>query len=181
MSNYKNDGVPSWLTEDTVTKVASNPVVQKTAVNAASNPVVQKAVINTAKAKINDTAPGWADEPSTSINKGYTPPIVPGVNPSEIRPVKDIENQQLVTNREFDATPEELAEIRKYHSILRFCYGSTALTMAVNAVLYMDGASIAKIFLCLYILFFAVLMFCFELALKTVSKMIGMYLIIYFY
>ena len=163
----KNDGVPSWLTEETVTTATTNPVVQKAAVSAASNPAVQKAAVATATSKVNETAPGWA-EPS-----GYTPPATPGAVAQPNEMPRDIESQRVAPDRTFDASPEEVKEIQKWHLYLRVCYMITAIMMSIGAVLTLDGASIATAFIAFYVFFFSMLMFCFECGMKAVSSIIG--------
>ena len=164
----QNDGAPSWLTEENINTAASNPMVQKAAVKAASNPAVQKAAVNAATAKVNEHAPGWAAEPVKA--QAYVPPTVPGSSTMD----KDIENQNDTSRHsELVATTDEIKQIQKYHLILRVCYMITAILMAVASVLTLQNAGIATVFICGYVFFFALLIFCFELGLKAVAQMIA--------
>lgn len=168
-----NDGAPSWLTEETVTAAAKNPTVQKAAVKTASNPIVQKAAVNAAKQHVQDNAPGWATEDSNQ--KNYAPPAVPGVPVDEAHDVERAGGggDFRPRNSEFVASEEEIKKIKKYHLFLRIAYMASAFMMSVGAVLSLNGAGISTAFIAFYVLFFAVLIFCFECGLKAVSTIIA--------
>lgn len=186
-----NDGPPSWLTEENITTAASNPVVQNAAVSVASNPAVQKAAINHANKKMNEAAPGWASDPepvrasnATQNSQTYVPPVVKGV-PAEDVPAwsvpQDVERGNDGGNQggrkramsDFVATDEEIKEIKKYHLILRVCFMCSALMMAISAVLTIQNASVSAAFMSMYVFFFAVMIFCFELGLQAVLKIVA--------
>lgn len=165
-----NDGAPSWLTEETISSAASNPAVQSAAVKVASNPTVQKAAVNHAKNEINKSAPGWASEPVTA--QPYTPPNPNGHNTMPAN--NDVENQRpSQTVPDFDCSPEELKEIQRYHLYLRVAFMLTAIMMSLASVLTLQSCSVATAFIAMYVFFFAVLIFCFELGLKAVAEMIA--------
>jgi hypothetical protein len=159
-----NDGAPSWLTEEVVTSAAKNPAVQKAAVKAASNPTVQKAAINHAKKEA-----GWETEPVQA--QPYNPPNASGHSTM----VNDVENQRSPSqvSRDFDCSPEELKEIKRFHLYLRIAYMITAIIMALASVLTLQKCSVATAFICLYVFFFSLLIFCFEVGLKAIASMIA--------
>lgn len=167
MSN-NNDGAPSWLTEENISAAANNPTVQKAAVSAASNPAVQQAAVNHINQRASESAPSWASTPAKA--EAYAPPSVPGADNSTMP--RDVESGAR-QRADFDASPEELKELQRYHLILRICYMITALMMSLAAALTINGASVATAFICMYVFFFAVLIFCFECALKGISALIA--------
>ena len=173
------DAAPSWLTEENITTAANNPQVQKAAVKVASNPAVQAAAINHANKKIN------VSQNSQSTGTGYVPPVVKGV-PTDAPAwstagTQDIEGGNGVPDdggrpramSDFVATDEEITEIKKYHLILRCCFMSSAVMMAISAVLTIQSASVSAAFMSMYVFFFAVMIFCFELGLQAVLKLVA--------
>jgi len=162
-----SDGAPSWLTEENVSAAASNPAVQNAAKKAASNPAVQKAAMDHAKNEANKAAPGWASEPVSA--QPYTPPNANGA--VNTMPAQDVENQK--GTEDFDCDPAELKEYQRHHLYLRVAFMLTSVMMALAAVLTLNSCSVATAFICFYVFFFSVLIFCFELGLKAVSSLVA--------
>lgn len=135
------------MTEENVSTVAENPVAKAAAKSAASNPAVQKAVIGAAVSSVNNNN------------------------------MKDVESQRAsavgAANR-MDLPEEILTEMKKWHMGMRIAMVCTTVAMAAAAVLTLQkGASISTSFICFYVFFFAILLFCFEVSLKIVAKMIA--------
>lgn len=138
-----NDGAPSWLTPDNAKAVASNPVAQSAAKTAAKDPTVQKAAV---AAVVNNNKDVESGRPSVAAKQG---------------------------NSDFNASDEEIANLKKHHLYLRVAYMITAILMSVGAVTTLTGASASIFFMCAYVFFFALLICCFEVGLKAISKIIA--------
>ena len=151
---------PSWLTEEVVKTAANNPQVQKAAVNVGQQ-VAQDAMRNpkpymaAASAYNNNTSnePAWARKPDPS---SYS-------NNNDIeRGVKYNTAQPEVLDPSEGMTDGELKDVKRAHLILRLLYMSISICMAAAAVLYLAAATFTGFFIAGYVLFFSVLMCCFE-------------------
>jgi Tfp pilus assembly protein PilX len=154
---------PSWLTEEnisTATKVTQNPAAQKAAKSAAKNPAVQKAVKKEVTKAVSsppvaESAPNWADNSDT-----YN------------APASDVETgsrqNSSAQSSEFIIEEGTLKSMQQWHLALRCLYMATAILMATAAVLaLMATPSLGVLFFCFYVLFFSVVICCFEFALQV--------------
>lgn len=168
---------PSWLDDEdnqaaatsAAVSVASNPVAQKVAKDVAKDPKVQSAVKEAAWASVSGStpkatpveepvnAPSWASE-------SYTPPAATG---------KDIESgagsAAGAPSEEFTMDPEELKNMQKWHLALRLSYMTAAIIMCAAAVVALMNTAVVTnniglAFFAIYIIFFCLIIFCFEVA-----------------
>jgi len=139
---------PSWMTAENATTVAENPIAQEAAKNAASNPNVQKAVVGAAVNHVTGGQDVESQRPSAAGNGG--------------------DDDRL------GVSEETLAAMKKWHLGMRLAMVGTAILMALASVLTLQGSpSVSTAFICFYVLFFAVLLFCFEFGLMMVAKLIA--------
>ena len=116
----------------------------------ANNPTATKQVAAAAAA-------GWA-----SSNQGtYTPPSLPG---------GDVEAQQASQQaaNDFNVDPETLKLMGRYHLALRLLYVTTSVFLGVAAGLSLvNQTNLGIIFFAFYVLFFSLLICCFETGLSV--------------
>ena len=151
---------PSWLTEEVVQTAAKNPRVQQAAVNVGQQ-IAQDAMRNpkpymaAASAYNNNTTnePAWARKPDPSAYSQN--------NDIEKGPKYNTSQPEVLDPSE-GMTDGELKDVRRAHLILRFLYMAIAINMTAAAVLYILAASFTGFFIAGYVIFFSVLMCCFE-------------------
>lgn len=143
--------VPNWLSEESIStaaSIANNPAFQKAAKNAAKTPAVQQAVLD----QCGITGP-WSSSALSDEEKGTD-----GVS---------------VAATALDEERKEM-EMGKYHLALRICYVLAASFMAVSAALSLSGQkNLGEAFFGVYVIFFAVLICCFECALSVVARILA--------
>jgi hypothetical protein len=158
---------PSWLDDEEVqTKVLTS------AAKIAANPMAQKVVTT---AVVEDNAPSWARSSSS-----YTPPVIP-----DSKSDMESQSQSRVTSgatttatgdepKEFDATPEEIKSMNNWRYILSFFYLTAAINLAVASGLSLVGqTNIGLVFFALYVIFFASIICCYELAFGVMKLFIS--------
>lgn len=144
---------PSWLTEENI----STPQATST------------------------TNPAARSSTKKKSEKVASPPPAPVASST-----KDVESQQTVsapTSTKADKTLEEtefvideetLKEMRRWHIALRIAYMCSAILLATGAVLSFEGQDdIGLAFFAIYVLFFSVMICCFEFALDMIAKAIA--------
>jgi hypothetical protein len=72
-----------------------------------------------------------------------------------------------------DVSPEELKELRKWEIILRVSFMICAIAMGIIAFFSFASTSLGDFFVALYVLFFSVIICCYECALTGVSRWIA--------
>ena len=114
-------------------------------------------------------APDDGFTPAWAVAKAYTSP-------------KDVENGDIpVTTEEkgpipLDLDPALVKRMRFYHWILRFAYMSASLTMGSAAGLSLVlQTNISAAFFALYVMFFCLIMCCFEVGLNVSFGSISSY------
>lgn len=163
---------PAWLNDDVAadvaTKVAKNPAAQSVAMKAAQDPSVQKAMINQVK---KEATPDWAQsEKAPAPAPAAGPAGDPFFGPGPPSAPKDVEaapvngQQDGVNPYGQNIPPEDIQQMKKYHLFLRISYvlGSILLAISCGVTLSKDPEA-GVILFCLYGMFFALLMFAFEL------------------
>lgn len=70
---------------------------------------------------------------------------------------------------DLQVSPEELRQLEKWNLILRVSYMAMSILMATAAFLSLDDSSLGTVFVALYVFSFAVVICCFELALKGIA------------
>jgi hypothetical protein len=155
---------PSWLKEETsapATKTAvSNPIVQSTGKAIASDPAVQRATYN-------------------ALKEHYIPPTCEDKEKdveSQTRRINDTDNVHAEDDdvpEELDVPPEDLKMMEQYHRGLRVSFMAISILMATAACLKLENTDVATAFIALYVVFFSIVICCFELALSFVSKWIA--------
>ena len=151
---------PSWLTEEVVQTAAKNPHVQNAAVNvgrkvaedATKNPQPYMAAAATGFNSNTINEPAWARKPDPSPYGRQNNDIEKQYNTSQPQVLEPGEGM----------TDGELRDVRKAHFILRFLYMSISICMSAAAVLTLGSASFTGFFIAGYVIFFSVLMCCFE-------------------
>ena len=123
-------------------------LTEETVSAASQNKTVQKAAAAAANAAIEEE------------KKKYFP------NDEEAQPAAVVD--EAVPPLDID--PDELKQMQKWSLILRVGYMGISIFMAAAAVLILEKANISTLFIALYVFFFAVMICCFELALKGVAK-----------
>ena len=171
---------PSWLTADansapssvaaaSVDKTSKPAGVFKMFRKEAATAHVQKAAIDhvtsTAQQSIS-SAPDDGFTPAWATSKTYTPPHDiesggGGGTASAIRPVGS-------SPKPLDIDPATLARMQFYHRILRVLYMLAAVVMGIAAGLSLVAqTNISAAFFAIYVLFFCLLMCCFEVGLHV--------------
>ena len=160
---------PSWLEDEDnraaavsgAKAIAKNPIAQKVA----SDPQVHKAVAQSVANSVSESnQPSWATY--------YEPPAVPGV------PIADVENQrrqastasqiQAPEGETFECDPETLKQMQNWHLALRIAYMIAAIIMAAAAgVILTKTPNVGQAFFAIYVLFFSLMIFCFEVGLDV--------------
>lgn len=154
---------PSWLTEEnvsTATTLAKNPVVQKQAKKAASNPAVQKAAKDQIKKEMGytppvaDNAPGWANGQQADVETG-----------GSARPKSTADAS---ASTEFIIDELTLKNMQNYHLALRILYIGASVSLAAAAALSLENQNdVGLVFIAFYVLFFSILICCFEAAISV--------------
>jgi hypothetical protein len=171
---------PSWLTEDKEekeektepvkgpSKVSNNPVaespkkggitkifnINSVAREAATAQVHQQNVANVSD---DGFTPAWA------TGKDYTPP-----QPSVTKDVESGDTLKPSGPVPLDLDPALLKRMQFYHAILRVLYMGAAIIMGAAAGLSLVNQSdIGAAFFAIYVLFFCLLMCCFEVGLNV--------------
>jgi hypothetical protein len=145
---------PSWLKEEEdlapiASAAVSNPVVQSTAKAVAKDPAVQKATYN-------------------AVKDHYIPP-----KKKDVESQRDGDTGADDEPEELNISPEELKMMEKYGLFLRISFVVVSILMASAACVELGGTDVATAFIALYVLFFSIIICCFELALSFVSKWIA--------
>lgn len=150
-------------------QVVKNPAVQKAAKKVVQNPAVQKAVVEEAVKVVTATPvspaptsepPGWVTNAKTSTNANSAD-VETGDSAS-------VANSQGVSD--FPIEEETLKIMQRWHLAVRAGYMVAAIVMGVLAGLSLQGQTdLGLIFFACYVLFFSVLIFCFEAALSVSS------------
>mmetsp|Transcript_48584 Transcript_48584/g.135782 ORF Transcript_48584/g.135782 Transcript_48584/m.135782 type:complete len:239 (-) Transcript_48584:73-789(-) len=143
---------PSWLTEENI----STPTTT-------DNPAAKEKKASK-KDKKNPPPPPPA----------YTPPTSNNNNDVEAQQPAASKNTPNVEDTEFVIDKATLDEMRKWHIGLRVAYMCAAILLATGAVLSFQGQDdVGLAFFAMYVLFFSVMICCFEFALDVVSKVIA--------
>ena len=161
---------PSWLDDEesqtaavkTASKVAQNPVAQKIAKDVAADPKVQTAVKDAfISATVDATAPAWAQN-------SYNPPAVAGIPVAEATSRDSTRNPDPTSGQEFECDPELLRDMKRWHLYLRVLYMLAACFLGLAGGLILAAApSISQFFFCFYVMFFALILWCFEVGLDV--------------
>ena len=171
---------PSWLTADSgpapsTTASASAEKAPKPAgvfkmfSKEAATAHVQKAAVDhvtSAPQSNSSSAPDDGFTPAWATAKAYTPPHDienggGGSTASAIRPVGS-------APKPLDIDPETLSRMQFYHRILRVLYMLAAVVMGIAAGLSLvNQTNISAAFFAIYVLFFCLLMCCFEVGLHV--------------
>jgi hypothetical protein len=163
---------PSWLDdEENQTAVAkavvNNPTAQKVAKDVAKDPKVQSAVkdafvsaATSAATNPDPYAPAWA-------SNTYAPPVVPGV-PVDATTRESVGNPDPTSGKEFECDPELLRDMKRWHLYLRVAYMISAVLLGLAGGLELAKTpSIGVFFFCFYVMFFALIICCFEVGLNV--------------
>jgi hypothetical protein len=121
---------------------------------AASNPTVQKAAKAAVVAAVEEESSNYfAPKPSGDLEAPLNP-----TGDSAEQPEDDLQ-----------ISPEELGQLEKWNLILRVSYMAMSILMAAGSFLSLDDSSLGTVFVALYVFAFAVIICCFELALKGIA------------
>ena len=166
---------PSWLTAEpaapTTAAISNDKPTKSGGVfkmfskeNATAH--VQKAAVTQATTQAQNiaSAPDDGFTPAWATSKAYTPPndIENGVSGAAAAPAAEAVPEQL------DVDPVMLKRMQYYHRILRILYMSAAVIMAAAAGLSLVAqTNISAAFFAIYVLFFCLLMCCFEVGLNV--------------
>lgn len=177
---------PSWLDDEdnqeavagAAAKVAQNPVAQKAASKIANDPGVQSAVKSAAKDAAKEAIFGASSKPAEETPSNY--PSWTSDTPSATAtpvatPVKDIESGRASTtstseeSKEFTMDAELLLNMQRWHLALRICYMIAAILLAASGVyaLMQVYPPIETVFFAIYVIFFATVLCCFEVAIDV--------------
>lgn len=85
----------------------------------------------------------------------------------------DIESPSDKPIEELQISEEELKNIKKFSYMLRIGFMICASLMLVTGFLSLSSSSLGDIFIALYVIFFAILICCFELAFSGISRWIA--------
>ena len=127
-------------------------VGRKVAEDATKNPQPYMAAAATGFNSNTINEPAWARKPDPSPYGRQNNDIEKQYNTSQPQVLEPGEGM----------TDGELRDVRKAHFILRFLYMSISICMSAAAVLTLGSASFAGFFIAGYVIFFSVLMCCFE-------------------
>lgn len=150
---------PSWLKEEDVKTTVANPVVQSTAKAVASDPAVQKATYNAVK---DHYLPPKQKERESDVEAQSN---------QKNKALQDVSTEDEPTQLDID--PEELKMMEKYGLWLRGIFMIISILMAAAACVELEDTDVATAFIALYVLFFSIIICCFELALSVVAKWIA--------
>jgi hypothetical protein len=99
------------------------------------------------------------------------------VKDNVISPQNDVEAQRIDASadapEELDVSPAELQSMEKFSNALRLTFMAVSILMATAACVKLESAGIATAFIALYVLFFSIVICCFELSLSFVAKWIA--------
>ena len=167
-----DQNAPSWLTQDDASNVSSASAekapkpagVFKMFSKEAATAHVQKAAINhattTAQQSIS-SAPDDGFTPAWATAKAYTTPHDvenPAITPAAAAPPAGNKPAYL------DLDPELEKRMLFYHRVLRILYQIASSLMGTSAGLSLvNQTNISKVFFAIYVLFFCLIMFCFEI------------------
>lgn len=155
MSKKPETEQPSWLTENNIKAMSS----------AATNPMVQESVsqsfmkIATDPKALSDTLAGLAIVKNVSAKHSAVPDVESG----------SVDESKSTLNID----EAELEQIENWAKKLRMGYLVTSVLMSLAAFFQLGTNNLGVLFLALYVWFFALLIFCFELALTVVSRLIA--------
>ena len=181
---------PSWLTAvvppPPLAQAATSAATEKPAKSGgvfnmfskeAATAHVQKAAVNhaTNQAQNLTNAPDDGFTPAWATAKAYTPP-------------RDVENgggAAVAASSEasgpapLDLDPELMKRMRFYHTILRVAYMVAAIVMSAAAALSLIAqTNVSAAFFAIYVLFFCLIMCCFEVGLNVSLKHLHTFLAI---
>ena len=171
-----DQNAPSWLTPDDpapATTSAATPAqpaksggVFKMFSKENATAHVQKAAVTQATTQAQNiaSAPDDGLTPAWATSKAYTPPndIENGVSGAAAAPAT------VAVPEPLDIDPAILKKMRFYHWILRILYMIASSLMASSAGLSLIlQNNVSKIFFAIYVLFFCLLIWCFELGLSV--------------
>ena len=171
-----DQNAPSWLTPDdpapattsaaTPTQPAKSGGVFKMFSKENATAHVQKAAVShvTTQGQNIASAPDDGFTPAWATSKAYTPPsdIENGVTGTAATPAAEAESKPL------DIDPATLKKIRFYHIILRIFYMIASILMGAAAGLSLIlQNNLSKAFFAIYVLFFCLLICCFEVGLSV--------------
>ena len=171
---------PSWLTAEssaapsdasTTAEKASKPAgVFKMFSKEAATAHVQKAAISHATTTVQQgvsSAPDDGFTPAWATAKAYTPPHDvenPAITPAASVSTKSNKSPPLVLD------PALEKRMLFYHRVLRILYQIASSLMASAAGLSLvNQTNASKIFFAVYVLFFCLIMFCFEIGFSVSS------------
>jgi hypothetical protein len=146
---------PPWLTEDNIAAVsnaAKDPAVQEFAVKSALSAASNLSLNSIAVALDNFASGGQS---STKFEKLSS------------------ESSHGDASSTISVSDEEMAEITAWAQKLRQAYLVISVIMSLAAFFSLGSVDLSVVFIALYVWFFSLLIFCFELALSVVSKMIA--------
>lgn len=170
---------PSWLTDedtaDVAVKIASNPVAQSAAKKAAQDPAVQKAMMNQVKTQVDAQTPDWAksqDSSSSAVPVSSNDVNVQGGGGGG----GDVESGESKSVNPYgsDIPQEDIDKMKKYHTFLRILYVVAAIMVATAAGFALDRSpQVGVALFALYGIFFAFLIFGFELHWKGIGSLLA--------
>ena len=171
-----DQNAPSWLTPDDpapATTSAATPAqpaksggVFKMFSKENATAHVQKAAVSHVTTHVQNivSAPDDGFTPAWATSKAYTPPIdiENGVTGTAATPAAEAAHVPI------EIDPVLLKKMQFYHRILRILYMSAAVIMAAAAGLSLVAqTNISAAFFAIYVLFFCLLMCCFEVGLNV--------------
>lgn len=167
---------PSWLDDEenqaaavsTAKTLAANPVAQKVAKDPKVQAAVKDAFVTAAVSSVQSdpSAPAWASDT-------YTPPAVPGAATTSTDR-GSIANPNPNAGKEFECDPELLRDMKRWHLYLRIAYMIAAIILGLAGGLELASSpGLGQFFFAFYVLFFSLLICCFEVGLDSISRLIA--------
>lgn len=155
-------------------QAVKNPAVQKAAKKVVQNPAVQKAVVAEAVKVVSATpAPAPASEPPGWVTNSKTA----NATAADVETGDSLSTANSQGIADFPIEEETLKLMQRWHLAVRAAYMVAAIVMGVLAGLSLNGQqNIGLIFFAFYVLFFSLLIFCFEAALSVSSKFLSIFL-----
>lgn len=155
-------------------KVAKNPAAQKAAQKTFENPALQRAVSKEVAKSISTPPPPPPSSPPSSPSEA--PGWLKNVPKAEAVPA-DIENASSSNSQvvsDFSIEEPVLKEMSRWHLAIRVSYMISAILLGTMAGLSLvNQKDLGLIFFAFYVMFFSLLICCFELALSvSISKQI---------
>ena len=156
-SESGSSATPAWLSAQHVESMTA----------AAQNPIVQQAVVQTVTQAALQAISGPSDDKNVSW-------LTAGAKNQNGSAPRD-EESASVTGSEISIPVGivELKEIERWAKRLRVAYMSISAVMALAAFMSLGSDDLGVMFMALYVWFFALLIFCSELALRGVAKLIA--------